>query len=239
MNCQDFDLYGSAYIDNMLSNEEKLDFENHISECQSCNIAFENLKLIIEVTNDVEEVELPINFSSELRAKLELERNSKNKEVSFKRKKTLSGIVAGLLIIISSATLINNSLNYKKESKIYGQVSDMAVQEESIAFNTAPNKPRKVGDAEEEKAMEPRVATMDNVEGKNEEINESHTEDKKENNYANTFAAPRAKSDENSIVSENKQGQGSKGSFNKIINPFAVLGLISGIGILLYKVWKK
>ena len=71
MDCRDIQIYSSAYIDNMLSKKEELDFKNHIKKCVTCSIAFENLKTVVECVNMVESVELPSNFSNELHEKLQ------------------------------------------------------------------------------------------------------------------------------------------------------------------------
>lgn len=114
MNCKDFHLYESAYIDNMLSNEEKIAFEHHMAACESCKTSFNNLKAMIESVNEIEEIELPENFSMEFREKLVQEKNSTVKKTVFRKSKLFTNIAASILICVASFSLVNNNLvNYK------------------------------------------------------------------------------------------------------------------------------
>lgn len=243
MNCKDFDLYGSAYIDNMLSKEERLEFENHINECEYCNISLQNLKTIVESINELEEVELPRNFSSELMIKLQNEKNSKNRIVLFNKKKLLSSIVAGLLIFIASLSLINNSLINKNKDMLYSENSEIEnkhiINEKAADPKVASEESKEaIDNKEKETAIRPRIMTMDNIDKKQEEISEENAkqnEDKRTYNY--NIATE--KSEENSVENKNSQNQLTKKRFSKIINPFAIVSIILGVMILIYKVWKK
>ena len=59
MDCRDIQIYSSAYIDNMLSKKEELDFKNHIKKCVTL-CAFENFQL--QMYYIVESVEPPQIF---------------------------------------------------------------------------------------------------------------------------------------------------------------------------------
>ena len=237
MNCKDFDLYGSAYIDNMLSEQERLEFENHINECEYCNISLQNLKIIVESINELEEVELPRNFSSELTIKLQNEKNSKNRMVFFNKKKLLSGIVAGLLIFMASLSLINNSLINKNMDRLYSEIEDKHINEKNTNFKIASDEPKDALDnTEKETTIKPSIMAMDNVDEKQEGISE---ESAKQNKDSRTYNIKTPENEENSVENKNSQNQLTKKRFSKTINPFAIVSIILGVVILIYKIWKK
>lgn len=236
MNCKDFDLYGSAYIDNMLSEQEKLEFENHINECEYCNISLQNLKIIVESINELEEVELPRNFSSELEIKLQNEKNSKNRMVLFNKKKLLSGIVAGLLIFMASLSLINNSLINKNKDILYSEIEGKHINGDANS-KIASDEPRDtIDNTEKETTIKPSIMAIDNVDEKQEGISE---ESAKQNKNSRTYNIKTPQNEENSVENRNSQNQLTKKRFSKTINPFAIVSIILGVVILIYKIWKK
>lgn len=220
MDCKDLKLYGSAYIDNMLSKEEELDFKSHINTCVACSIAFENLKIIVETTNTLEEVELPVNFSSELHAKLKKAKNHKRKTALFNKNKTLGSIVAGLLILVVSLSLINNFLNYNKGNDLHVEIGDTAKQEENIRFNTTSD--------------ESNYGTFDDTE------NDTENDTEKEL-IMGAREIPVEEMDEKAQkeVQQEEVQEDTKGNINKIAIPFVILTLIAGVGFFIYKVLKK
>jgi len=237
MNCKDFELYGSAYIDDMLSNEEKLEFENHINECQCCKIKFLNLKVIIESANEIEEVELPINFCSELKTNLEMEKVNATKKTIFNRKKLLSAIVAGLFIIITSVSLLNNSSILNNRQNLISEIDRMSENQENITFDIASEESaQSPANMQEDTAIEPRTMTMDNID----EDQESAVEDSIEKaNKKDTYNIMTAKKQNDSLESQDFKSQPTESTPNKISNLFILLPFIVAAGVLIYKRLKK
>lgn len=214
MNCKDFDLYASAYIDNMLLDEEKIDFENHINKCENCKVAFQNLKIIVESTNNIEEVELPQNFSNELRQKLEVENTCKSQNKFSDKIKILTSIVAGLLVTVMSLSLLNNYLVNQNMDK------QMDIARAERNNNTKQNSEFKT--ESEELTQEPKVApkTMS-------------IESFDENNEAEI---------DNATASENKvkaPGEIPKENNIKIINSVITSILVLGIGFFIYRFLRR
>lgn len=223
MNCKDFELYGSPYIDNMLSNDEKIEFESHINECESCNIKLKNLKTIVESINEVEEVELPITFSSEFKAKLEMEKTYRSKKRVFNNKKRLNTMVAGLLVIIASVALMSNSPIYKNKNNLYSEINEMSEKEERLTFDTASEKSRQAPDAtildetEEDVPAKPRTMSIRNMDEDEEEVPEKDIEKASNENI-----------DEDIEKTD-----------RKTVNIFVILSIIVGIVTLIYKKLKR
>jgi len=237
MNCKDFELYGSAYIDDMLSNEEKLEFENHIDECQYCNIKFLNLKIIIESANEIEEVELPINFCSELKTNLEMEKVNVTKKTIFNRKKLLSAIVAGLFIIITSVSLLNNSSIFNNRQNLISEIDRMSENQENITFDIASEESaQSPSNIQEDTAMEPRTMTMDNIDEGQESAVEDSIEEANEKDTYNIMTATKHK---DSLESEDFKSQPTESTPNKIFNLFVLLPFTVAVGVLIYKKFKK
>ncbi len=214
MNCKDFDLYASAYIDNMISDEEKLDFENHINKCENCKVAFQNLKIIVKSTNNIEEVELPQNFSDELRQKLEAENTCKSENKFPNKIKILTGVVAGLLITVMSLSLLNNYLinqNMDKQMDIAKTERNNNIKENS-EFKTESE------ELTQERKVAPKTMSIESFD---------------ENNEAEL---------DNTTASEDKakvQGEIPKENKIKIVNPVITSILVLGIGFFIYRFLRR
>ncbi len=228
MDCKNLDLFGSAYIDNMLSKEEEIVFKSHIDTCLACSIAFENLKLIVETTNELEEIELPINFSSQLRRKLEKEKNHRSKILLFSKNKILASIVAGLVIIVISLSLINNFSNYNRGNDLYAEMNDDIKEEEKVEINMASEESQNktfddVGNYSEDNIENEPMIIRRGMPG-DEKDDTSQEEVKKKDDAVKE------------VVEEDIMGK-----MKKISTSFLILTLIAGtgIGFLIFKLWKN
>ncbi|TCT17099.1 putative zinc finger protein [Natranaerovirga pectinivora] len=71
MKCLDFRLLISLYLDDLLSDQERLEFENHFNECMDCK---EELELYCEVQKKCKEsfvdIEVPNSFHLDLMCKI-------------------------------------------------------------------------------------------------------------------------------------------------------------------------
>lgn len=137
MKCEQVKEKISLYIDDELSKEEKIEFENHIKECKECDDEYLTLLEVVKRVNSIEELPLPENFRGDL--KIELEKSqSTNKNKKFKRL-GLKGInkwtsVAAILVVgvVLSAFFIgpyspfNNNFLMNSRSSMDG---DEAIEE--------------------------------------------------------------------------------------------------------------
>lgn len=245
MDCKDFQLYGSAYIDNMLSKEEELDFKNHIKKCTACKIAFENLKIVVESTNMIEKVELPGDFSNELHEKLQSVKKYKPKSTLLSKSKILSSVAAMLLILVLSLSLANIFLNYKKGTDFYAEIDDAVQEKKNINIYGASDETEKktLGKTDnEEPITDLRTAPADDNKIKGnipEKAQEDVAESSKEKNNEDTGSVKRSNDNEKSTVNKNVQSPSNEKNSGKIVNSIVILTLVTGIGILIYKVPKR
>ena len=250
MDCKNCETYSSAYIDSMLSEEEELKFKNHIKECKSCNITFENLKTVVESTNMLEKIDPPANFSDELHIKLQDAKKRKSRSILFNKGKMLSGIAATLLIFVLSLSLINNFLNCKKEADFYSGTDGAAPREESINIdNASDNADEKVEDGadSEEPIMSLRMAPADENRAKEDEISEDTSkkmqggavENGEVNSDKDTGFIGSSNNNEKSAVNESIQNLSDDKNLGRVLGSVSVLILIAGTAILVYKMIKR
>ena len=245
MDCKDFQTYSSAYIDNELSEEEKLDFKNHIGECETCNVAFENLKIVVESVNMLEKVELPINFSNELHEKLRDTKNYKSKPRLFSKAGILSGVAATLLILVLSLSVANNFLNCKKGTNFYSGTKDMTQEENMCADIASDEAGEKTSEGTDDKefAMSLKMAPA----GEDEETEEKmyrntsgRMREESMENVEDTSSVKKADDDhEKFIANKSIQSLLNDKNLGKIFNLVFILILIVGTAILIYKMIKR
>lgn len=135
MNCKNFDDFGSLYIDHALSEEERVDFEAHLEGCEECRMKLKNLQLIVESINEIEEVDLPDNFSASLRQKLEqVEAQKHRKKYPWLNRKFYSTIAAGLLLGVVATAMLTQGNWYHTERS-----NDAAPREMAENLEVAPH----------------------------------------------------------------------------------------------------
>jgi hypothetical protein len=82
--CKDIKDLITKYLENEMENDERISFEKHIDSCESCKEELEDIKSMINLCSEIEDEELPEDFSSRLHDKLILE-----KEIQDKSKKLI------------------------------------------------------------------------------------------------------------------------------------------------------
>ena len=107
MKCNDIKLRISEYIDNMLEEQDNIEFQNHLLECDECNMYFQNFKMMIESLNEIDLIDPPINFNEQLNKKLVKEQRSIVRGL-VTYKKPLLGIAAMLLVAVVSVPMLGN-----------------------------------------------------------------------------------------------------------------------------------
>ena len=123
MKCETIKNMMSSYIDKDLNNIEKAEFEKHLAECEECRAEYESLIDIIAACGNLEEIELPQNFRTELHQRLNEQKSKRNffsGIMGSKRMKMAAGLVAAALVIAigigGSSLLFDNSMKMAQES---------------------------------------------------------------------------------------------------------------------------
>ncbi|CAH2212605.1 zf-HC2 domain-containing protein [Tepidibacter aestuarii] len=98
MNCDKFRENISYYIDDILDDNDKHEFENHMNNCDQCRCEYEQMLVLIDSLNSVDQVPLPDNYDETLRKKLN------NERVKGKRKWSKYMYIAASLAIVFFST---------------------------------------------------------------------------------------------------------------------------------------
>jgi hypothetical protein len=77
MKCHSIGEKLSAYIENHLSSEERVQIEEHLGTCRHCRASLEDLKKTMEFTREIEEVEPPPWLTQKVMNKIREERQKK------------------------------------------------------------------------------------------------------------------------------------------------------------------
>lgn len=104
----------SFYIDDVLNENEKKEFETHLEKCSECKMELDEIKLILSELSLMEELDLPMNFESELKVRLMAKKDLKEK-FKFNRKYIYS-TVAALILFISVGAYLNSNQNIVEDA---------------------------------------------------------------------------------------------------------------------------
>ncbi len=108
MNCTKFLEDMSLYLDNMLSENERIEFEGHLDECEACRLQLNNLKIMLECINEIDEIELPSDFEATLHDKLIVDTTATTKKNRFPfRLKVITSIAASIAVVVIGVTVLN------------------------------------------------------------------------------------------------------------------------------------
>ncbi len=167
MKCETIRNLLSSYIDRELNDIEKTELENHLAECDECRQEYEMLLDIVSACSNLEEVELPQDFKTELHQRLIEEKKKKNffRGILERRSmKVATGLVAAALVIaigIGNSSLFDKSMKIAQDSVSspeYGatEFAAPAAPPDSPAGNSAMGESEAKFKAEE--AGQPRIA---------------------------------------------------------------------------------
>lgn len=168
MKCETIRNLMSSYIDKDINNIEKAEFEKHLAECEACREEYKSLIDIIAACGNLEEIELPQNFRTELHQRL----NEENKKRYFfsgiigsRRMKMATGLVAAALVIaigIGSIPLFfNNNMKATQSADITAPAAPAAQPEyfdAGLAMNKAEAREVEMAAAEERGVAEDSVS---------------------------------------------------------------------------------
>ncbi len=115
MKCETIRNMMSSYIDKELNDVEKKEFEKHLAECEQCREEYASMLDILAMCSNLEELELPQGFRTELHQKLVEEKKKKNLFTGIlgsRGRKMATGIVAAALVVaigIGGSSLLNGN----------------------------------------------------------------------------------------------------------------------------------
>lgn len=125
MNCDKFRENISYYIDDILDDNDKREFEDHMNSCEQCKDEYEQMLILIDSLNSVEQVPLPDNYDETLRKKLN------NEKVKVKKKwNKYMYIAASLAIVFFSVQNIDNLKTLEVQENPNIEVSEYSNQED-------------------------------------------------------------------------------------------------------------
>lgn len=108
-------------MDDSLSAENKIIFDEHIASCESCKQEFDSLVSMLSELNALEEIELPQHFHIETMEKIK-QSNSKpfhiNKSFRWRQYANVAAVFLLTVMLVSSATVGVSQLFSYKNSKI-------------------------------------------------------------------------------------------------------------------------
>ncbi|MHB1394850.1 MAG: DUF4349 domain-containing protein [Clostridia bacterium] len=172
MKCETIRNMISSYIDKDLNDIEKTELEKHLTECEQCREEYESMLDIIAVCGNLEEIELPQSFRTELHQRLVEEKKKKNFFGSIlgnKNMKMATGLVAAALVIAigigSSSLLFNNNMKMSQAADSapgYGGATAPAAPPSDADFNFTmrEDEKQKIGAAA---AEQPQITSVEKI----------------------------------------------------------------------------
>lgn len=103
MDCKHFDEYISLYIDDVLSERQKKEFEGHLKQCPQCKKKLEETQKLVSLIKEIDEEPLPQGFRDNLFKKLEGSRKMQTRNLL-----RWIGAMAGVIIIFLSARALKD-----------------------------------------------------------------------------------------------------------------------------------
>ncbi|EGD46057.1 putative transmembrane anti-sigma factor [Ruminiclostridium papyrosolvens DSM 2782] len=120
--CKESDYYVSLYIDDMLEEAIKEEFENHLNECGKCSQKVKEALALVELCRESDDIMLPQNFSSSLHDRLvevaDKQKQNKGKLFIY-NKKLIAGLSTAavlVLTLLAYSLLPHTNLNRKNDS---------------------------------------------------------------------------------------------------------------------------
>lgn len=134
----------SFYLDNELHENDRKQVVKHLENCSNCKAELERIKDIIEALNEIEDIELPQDFSVNLHQKLEKEHAQMYPKKSVSKAYALkwaSALVAGfaLLFVGINAGYFGQFINKNNSEVAYINDADINTVDKDKMYNENRN----------------------------------------------------------------------------------------------------
>lgn len=137
MDCKDTRQFITLYIDGMLDEVNAKKVEKHLKECPECYTRFKEIKQVVTLVGELEEVDIPDGFSERLRMRLETQQvqNTTIRERigNYPHWVKWVGMVAAVLVIVLSMRVLS-VLDPRDEAMVATDTSAMSDSAESVAM---------------------------------------------------------------------------------------------------------
>lgn len=142
--CKNRNEFISLYIDKMLDDSTKIEFEKHVAICAECANRLKEESMLTELCRESEEIELPAEFSTSLHEKLKgikLKENENSRRPFIYNKKWIAGLstAAVLLVSLMAYNLLPDMRGTKDSASM---AMDSRVQESVTASSDSSSSPR-------------------------------------------------------------------------------------------------
>lgn len=141
MRCHECEDKITLYIDGLLTKEETENMKAHIAECEECRQGYRQTNKMVDILKQIEPVNVPLSFHSDLMDKIEKERQSnEDKKIiniqrwSYKKALPIVAVLMSGFILFSSGNIIikNKQSSYNgEEQNNYVQVTNNSDGDES------------------------------------------------------------------------------------------------------------
>lgn len=137
--CDEFLNNVYLYIDNMLDDEKRKKFEEHVNSCESCKKDYEEIKSIVADLNNIEDINIPDNLHENIMKEInniyEEEQKKKDKiiKIDFYKKTlytvasvigfslVLTPIISGITYDVKKTTVMAEDLNLVDHIRLFGK----------------------------------------------------------------------------------------------------------------------
>lgn len=122
MDCNKYIEMISFYIDNELSEPDRIEFENHIKECKECEKIYNETLEAVNTVRSIEKEDLPDDYKISLRRELEKERGLMKQPKRYKKWIGLGAVAAVFFILLLAPGMSNfrggndSSVEYSTEN---------------------------------------------------------------------------------------------------------------------------
>lgn len=165
--CKESDEYISLYIDELLDDETRSDFLEHMNNCRNCSAKFEEALYYAELCKEEQDIPLPENFSEALHIRLQQvsESSNMNKQeklvLIMKSKRFIASLSTAAVLVISllAYNLIPNMVTKNDSIAKYSE----AAQLESKEAGDVDNSGKISGSREVEKNIQDQASVESNL----------------------------------------------------------------------------
>ncbi|QNU68362.1 zf-HC2 domain-containing protein [Ruminiclostridium herbifermentans] len=171
--CKDCDEYISLYLDELLDDETKSDFLEHMEQCSQCSAKFEDALFCAELCKEEQEIPLPENFSETLHIRLQQVSESTNKnntreKLAFiiKSKRLIASLSTAAVLVISllAYNLMPSMVTKDQSTANYSETAQMEMSK--MAEDTDNSGDISVN-SEEEKSIQAKANGENNISSTN------------------------------------------------------------------------